>query len=194
MSATGLQAGQAAILKAQGALAGVVAGVGTLTPTSGAWKDAEAAVRGALDAFWKAKAADYGASTPAEQLQWSRMDVQAHRLWANLETQLQWTDEAANIPAHGMKAQEILAKADALEKAANDQSGAAARAAARVPGQTAFTQANRQDTAYSAAFREQAKNVLGFDLGVLTQPIFGVPMWAWGALGVVGLIVWKKTR
>lgn len=194
MSANGIQAGQSAIQQAQTALAGVVAGVGVITPTSNAWKDADASVRRALDAFWKAKAADYAGSSPADQVTWARLDVQAHRLWAALEQQLQWVDDPANIPSHGRTAQEILAKAAALEKAAGDLSGAASKAAARVQAQTAFTTGARQDTSYSAAFRAQAKNVLGFDLGALGEPILGVPMWAWIVAGGAALVVWRNTQ
>lgn len=194
MSAAGLQTGQNALSQAQSALAGVVAGVGVITPTSGAWKGAEANVRRALDTFWKTKAADFEGSSPADQVTWTRLDVQAHRLWANLETQLQWTDAPGNIAAHGRMAQEILSKASALEKVAGDLSGAAAKAAARVQAQTTFTAQNRQDTGYSAAFRSQAKKVLGIDLGVLGEPFLGIPIWAWLGAGTVGLILWSKSR
>lgn len=132
MSAAGLQAGRQALATATEAVQRVVFGLGLVMADSGAWRDAEAQTRAALGQFWSLKASDWSQSGADEQIQWTLLDAEAHKIWARLESQLKWTDEKANLEAHGKREAEALQKAEALYVQAGNLTAAARTARAAV--------------------------------------------------------------
>lgn len=185
MSAAMIQA--RAYLQAAWAAAGkVVYRAGAILPDSGEWQVHEANTRAALTEFWKVKATAYPHATGADPAEWLSMDAEAHRVWAQLEQQLQYTDAPENVKAHGDQAKTALERATALSVQAGNLRLAERthKQALEATAITANATRNAIDTSYSHALAQQTGNIL-------TGNLLGIPTWAWilgGGLVVLALV------
>jgi len=165
----------------------VVYRAGSILPDTGEWRVHEANTRAALTEFWKVKAAAYSQATSEDSAEWLAMDAEAHRVWAQLEQQLQYTDNPENVKAHGAQAQIALTKATALSAQAGNLRMAerTQRQAMEAPLITANATRNAIDTSYSHALAQQTGSILAGSM-------LGIPTWAWILGG--GLIVLAVVR
>jgi len=177
-----------AYLQAAWANAGkVVYRAGVIMPDTGEWRVHEANTRAALGEFWRVKAAEYANATEAERPEWLAADAEAHRVWAQLEQQLQYTDAPENVKSHGEQAQLALSRAIALSSQAGDARMAerSRRMAMEAPSITANATRNAIDVSYSGAVKSQVS-------GMLDSDWLGIPVWAWAIGG--GLVILAVVR
>ncbi len=177
-----------AYLQAAWASAGrVVYRAGAILPDTGEWRIHEANTRAALTEFWQTKSKAYPYATGTDQAEWLAMDAEAHRVWAQLEQQLQYTDNPENVKAHGDQAQIALNRATALSAQAGNVRLAERthKQALEAPSVTANATRNAIDTTYGYALAQQTGNIL-------TGSWMGIPTWAWILGG--GLIVLSVVR
>ena len=147
--------------------------------------DAVNAARASYSAFWNLQTSSQPNATPAQNATINGLNARVHAAWGRLEDWLIEFDDPSQRAAHSSASQEAFADAKAL----SSQAGQSTRQQTSYGNQQ--TQAKQDeinatkyyiDTSYGKAFSDQVK-------ATLNEKFFGVPMWAWGTVALVGTIL-----